>query len=223
MRKWPEETKTRSSVRAFSISILIAVKWFPVKKANNIHRIINHSIKWWHRRKSSARWKLHVPHMHAMTKHLKCSLTIFLDRSFPVWVNMQTQLCMCLCEVYLFQKPIECVRWFIRNRLHQSRYFPLGKMCINWFLTSHALISQPHEINDLWFIFTIAPVDLHPDAHSTANQNWMLVGFPSFFCCFPWSAFIRDLIMTLPHSYILLMTKNDSKRKKTPSHNSDKH
>lgn len=49
----------------------------------------------------------------------------FLDRSFPVWVNMRAQLCVCVClrEVNLFQQPIECVRWFIWNRLHQKSVF----------------------------------------------------------------------------------------------------
>lgn len=42
------------------ISILIAVKWFPVKwrykQKQHPQIIINHSIKWWHHRKSSSHW-----------------------------------------------------------------------------------------------------------------------------------------------------------------------
>lgn len=85
--KWPRKEKTRRHVLPW-IFILIAVKWYSRQRETNkqhIHRIINHSIKWWHHRKSSAHWEKlvccmqwpNVWHVHQQ----------FLDRSFPVWVN----------------------------------------------------------------------------------------------------------------------------------------
>lgn len=48
------ETKIRSSVHFdFNCCEMVSRPW----ETNNIYSIINHSIKWWHHRKSSAHWK----------------------------------------------------------------------------------------------------------------------------------------------------------------------